>query len=180
MAISAGSTYGGNAANEYYFDADDGGQDVLGIFMKLNLGCGPKRMHMKGYVNVDVLSDADMVMNVATQNWGWGSGTVEYIRADNLLEHLNNAEFLHVMNEAHRVLAANGMFWFRVPNALSWPDGAFGDPTHQRYFVPRSFYYLDHEHDQWKNYGCYYGFKPWVVNVGGTERFFEATCKAIK
>lgn len=152
--------------------------------MKLNIGSGMKRFHMKGYVNVDILKDADVVLDL-TGHWPWGNDSIDYIRADNLLEHFDNEEFMHVMNIAHYVLKPHGEFWLRVPDAERWPDGAFGDPTHKRYFFPRSFYYFDHDRDQWKNYGKGYGFKPWIVKVDRVQtsvvgRFFEASLVPFK
>jgi SAM-dependent methyltransferase len=154
--------------------------------MKLNLGSGMKRFHMKDYVNVDILPDAEVVFDLAMgADWPWSPGSIDHIRADNLLEHFDNDEFMFVMNEAHRVLKAHGEFWLRVPDCERWPDGAFGDPTHKRYFFPRSFYYFDSGRDQWKNYGKGYGFKPWIVKVDRVQtsvvgRFFEASLVPVK
>lgn len=153
--------------------------------MKLNIGSGMKRFHMRDYVNVDILPDADKVFDLTSGPWPWASDSINYIRADNLLEHFDNDEFVFVMNEAHRVLIPHGAFWLRVPDAERWPDGAFGDPTHKRYFFPRSFYYFDHDRDQWRNYGQGYGFKPWIVKVDRVQtsvvgRFFEASLVPFK
>lgn len=151
---------------------------------RLNIGSGPYSGYKSGYVNVDILEGADVVYDL-TNPWPWATGSIDYIRADNLLEHFDNDEFMFVMNEAHRVLKAHGEFWLRVPDTERWPDGAFGDPTHKRYFFPRSFYYFDHGRDQWRNYGQSYGFKPWIVSVERVRtsevgRFFEATLKPVK
>lgn len=154
--------------------------------MKLNIGSGMKRFHMRDYVNVDILEDADVVFDLAMgADWPWSTDSIDYIRADNLLEHFDNDEFMFVMNEAHRVLKAHGEFWLRVPDAERWPDGAFGDPTHKRYFFPRSFIYFDHDSDTWKNYGKGYGFKPWIVKLDRVQtsavgRFFEASLVPFK
>ena len=143
--------------------------------MKINLGCGAKRFHMQGWVNVDnnPACEPDVVMDVGLP-WDyfnvlfedpngheWDSGPAEEIRADNVLEHLNNEEFMTCMNEAWRVLKPDGIFWLRVPNAKLWPDGAFGDPTHKRYFVDKSFQYWDVDCPTYRDYGSVYGFQPW-------------------
>lgn len=150
--------------------------------VKLNLGSGMKKFHLKGFCNVDTLDDADVTLDLSSGSWLWDDNTVAEIRADNLLEHFDNDDFLHVMNEAHRVLSPKGTFWFRVPDAEKWPDGAWGDPTHKRYFFPRSFYYFDVLRDQWKNYGKGYGFEPWQVHLNRTHhgKFFEAILRPVK
>lgn len=151
----------------------------------MNLGAGAKKFHLPDWINVDILSDADRVVDLTAGEWPWEDSGVSEIRADNLLEHFDNDEFLHVMNQAHRVLSPGGRFWFRVPDAERWPDGAWGDPTHKRYFFPRSFYYFDIDRDQWKNYGKYYGFQPWHVEVkrvrtSAVGLFFEVVCNPVK
>jgi hypothetical protein len=76
------------------------------------------------------------------------------------------------MNNMHDALKSGGLFWIKTPDALNWMDGAFGDPTHKRFFVPRSWNYLDITHQTWKEYGSAYGFKGWYVNVFTDKRFF--------
>jgi len=143
--------------------------------MKLNLGAGPKRRHKEGYVNVDILPDADAVVDLGKESWPWVSDSVDRIEADNLAEHFDNDEFLHFMNEAHRVLKPGGKFWVRVPDALNWFEGAFADPTHKRFFCwPRSFDYLNVTRPQWRNYGRFYGFKGWKVSGDTDGKFIVA------
>ncbi len=139
---------------------------------KLNLGCGSK--HKKGYVNIDFRAPADIVADV-TKGLPFADGEADLVEADNLLEHFDNDEFMFVMNEVWRVLKPGGIFWFKVPDALHWMDGAFGDPTHKRFFVPRSFKYLT-ETTVYDDYGSAYGFKPWkMVKLDTDARFF--TCE---
>jgi len=77
------------------------------------------------------------------------------------------------MNEVWRVLRPDGIFWFRVPNALEWFDGAFETLPTKRYFTPRSFTYLC-EMEQWESYGRYYGFKGWrKFRYNQGKEFFE-------
>jgi SAM-dependent methyltransferase len=140
---------------------------------KLNLGCGGK--HKKGYVNIDIRPPADIVADV-TKGLPLKDDEAELVEADNLLEHLDNDEFLFVMNEVWRVLKKDGVFWFKVPDALHWMDGAFGDPTHKRFFVPRSFKYLTVDNATYEEYGKAYGFKPWkLVKLETDAKFF--TCE---
>lgn len=142
---------------------------------QVNLGCG--KLHKRGYLNVDIRQPADLVFDITR-----GAllaplrGTVDLIEADNLLEHFDNDEFLRAMNNIHTTLATGGRFWFKVPDALNWPDGAYGDPTHKRFFVPRSFLYFDITQPQWKNYGSHYGFLGWtLLGLHSDMRFFTCT-----
>jgi len=148
--------------------------------MRLNLGCG--KLHKNGYLNVDMIEPADQLVDLAHDKWPWSDGSILRLEADNLLEHFDNDEFKFFLNEAHRVLSLEGKFWWKVPNALDWPDGAFGDPTHKRYFFPRSFLYIDFSKGQWKDYGSHYGFRPWVIHElkkVQDNKFFECIMSPI-
>lgn len=137
----------------------------------LNLGCGIK--HRDGYINIDYVEPADLVLNVGKENLPYEDSSIDKIEADNLFEHLDNDEFLHIMNECHRVLKPNGTLLFIVPDALHWADGAFGDPTHKRFFVPRSFIYFEKGHPTYEVYGKSYGFKGWnKITFNTDNRFF--------
>ncbi len=127
---------------------------------QLNLGSGI--LHKQGFINIDIVPP-------------YLDGTVDRVEADNLLEHLDNEQFIFVMNEVHRVLKPGGMFWFCVPNALDWMDGAFGDFTHKRFFVPRSFYYFT-ETPTYENYGKSYGIKCFKqISLENDGKFFKWT-----
>ena len=138
--------------------------------MKINLGCGKKKL--AGFVNIDIVEPADLIMRVGKDKFPYKDGTVDRIEADNLLEHLNNEEFLFTMNECHRVLKSGGEFYFIVPDALHWADGAMGDPTHCRFFVPRSFRYFT-DTPTYHTYGATYGFKMFkLLELKTDNRFF--------
>lgn len=140
--------------------------------MKLNLGCGRKQFHKEGWVNVDanLACEPDVFLNVAEIDivWPWKDNSVTQAIADNLIEHFGwgpHGEDLLMwfMNEAHRVIKPTGTLWIRVPDFERWPWGAIRDPTHRRYFVGGSFDYWDGGHQTWKNYGQFYGYKPWEM-----------------
>ena len=125
--------------------------------MKLNIGCG--KLHKKGYVNIDMQAPADVICNIGKDRLPYEDNSVELGEADNLMEHFDNDEFMFAMNEVFRVMQKGGVLWWKVPDAENWPDAAFGDPTHKRFFFPRSFLYMDKDTQQWKNYGRHYGFQ---------------------
>lgn len=145
--------------------------------IKLNVGCG--KLHKRGYVNVDMKPPADVLCDIGKDRLPYDDNSVDIVEADNLMEHFDNDEFMHAMNEIFRVIKKGGMFWWKVPDALNWADGAYGDPTHKRFFVPRSFLYFDRSKQQWKSYGQHYGFQGWSLKSLSTDsRFF--TCELIK
>lgn len=80
--------------------------------MKLNLGCGD--LKRPGYVNVDVCGSPDRVCDLSVFPWPWESNTVEEVRADHFLEHVNDYE--GTILEIHRVLQPGGVLWIRVPH----------------------------------------------------------------
>src|SRR3990167_8436105 len=107
--------------------------------MKILLGCGKTKKD--GYTGVDIIPPADILCDV-TLGLPMADNSVERIEADNLFEHFDNDGFMVSLNECWRVLKKGGTLFLKVPDSLHWPDGAFGDPTHKRYFVPRSFRYF--------------------------------------
>ena len=105
----------------------------------LNLGCNqhPKPDHInvdaEAYPGVDVVADLE-------QHWPWDDNSIDYIIAEDLVEHLHNSIF--TMNEAWRVLKPGGIFHIWVPSTESL--GAFQDPTHVSFWNENSFlYYMD-------------------------------------
>lgn len=78
----------------------------------LNLGCGEE--HLTGYVNVDLQGCGDVQADV--RSLPWASGSVDEIRAFDLLEHFWRDEVDRVLDEWLRVLTPGGRVSFRVPN----------------------------------------------------------------
>jgi hypothetical protein len=153
--------------------------------MKLNLGCGFDKLD--GWVNVDNnwKVNPDKYLDVTHVPWQFtdaASGpeqeivspdSVQYIRADNLFEHLATHpqdELMIVLNECWNVLKRGGELWMRVPDFTRWPEGALRDPTHCRFFVETSFDYWDFQSETWKQYGSQYGYLPWKI-IG--KKIFE-------
>ena len=84
--------------------------------------------------------DRDTVMTVADLNdrWPWADGTVDYILALDIIEHLQDK--IHTMNEAWRVMKNGGIFHIEVPTTDGL--GAFQDPTHVSFWNRNSFFYF--------------------------------------
>lgn len=114
-----------------------------------------------GWVNLDpVNGQGDWRRPAQDTPWPAGDGSVDAIRAAHVMEHIPaGAPRLAVMNEAHRVLRAGGVFEIRVPNCLSGTWHAFADPTHVSFWCVESFHYFD---------GLFaanadYGIRPWTT-----------------
>ena len=110
-------------------------------WIKLNLGCN--RNALDGWVNVDIqpLPGVDMVVDLG-QRWPWDDGSIHYIRAFDVFEHLPDP--INTMNEAWRVLGHGGLLEVLVPSTDG--RGAFQDPTHVSYWNRNSFFYYSRKY----------------------------------
>ena len=133
--------------------------------LKIDLGCGFDKH--EGYIRADISSicKPDVLIDVRKIPWQWEDNSVDYLRVDNLFEHLVPSDFMKAMAESWRVLKVGGILWIRVPY-LGWPlteehiIGMFTDPTHQSYFTNQTFDYWDKEHSRHSQFGVLYGCKP--------------------
>jgi len=111
--------------------------------MKLNLGCGNKKID--SYTGVDFIcnDNVDIVHDLNLFPYPFGDGTIDEILMDNVLEHLN--DLIAVMEELDRILKPGGILKINVPYAKS--DGAFKDPTHKHFFTERTFQYFSENYE---------------------------------
>ncbi|MGQ9370886.1 class I SAM-dependent methyltransferase [Azospirillum sp. ST 5-10] len=104
--------------------------------LKLNLGCGDRKL--PGYVNVDKYDTfaPDMVVDLEATPWPFATDGVAEIRLIHVLEHLGQttAVFLDIMKEMYRVCRNGARIVIKVPHPRS--DGFLGDPTHVRPVTP--------------------------------------------
>lgn len=112
-------------------------------YMKLNLGCGNKKID--GYTGVDFIKTAgtDIVHNLNSLPYPFTDSSIEEIIVNNVLEHLD--DLIAVMEELHRILKADGILKINVPYAKS--DGAFKDPTHKHFFTEKTFQYFTDDYE---------------------------------
>ena len=146
--------------------------------IKLDLGCG--RICPDGFIGIDLIQiidgngdkKVDIVMDIEKRGLPFCDNSVDIIKADNVLEHLD--ELIFVLNECHRVLKTDGIFTGIVPHADS--DGAKRDPTHKRQFVKSSFAYFCGEGEAFPNQPSHpkyanYGILPWhMIELKGGEK----------
>lgn len=82
--------------------------------MKLNLGCGARRLD--GYTNVDLRDDvADIVADASHLTFA-EDNSVEAIVAEDVLEHFPVTRTQEVLGEWFRVLEHGGTLTVKVPN----------------------------------------------------------------
>lgn len=86
--------------------------------MKINLGCGAKKL--AGYTNVDILDYGQEVQADAMQYLFSTAQahpeTIDEIRADHFLEHFVQDDVIRILNLAHRCLKPEGKFVIEVPS----------------------------------------------------------------
>ena len=102
--------------------------------MRLNIGCGQKKL--EGYVNVDAEPRVgpDVVCNIGRDAWPFDPGSVDEVVAEHILEHLTTPELFHCMQEMYRVCRDGAEVKVRLPHPRH--DIFLGDPTHQRPIMP--------------------------------------------
>ena len=93
----------------------------------------------EAYKSVD-LHDADLIADLS-KPWPMPDNSVGVLRAYHIVEHLDDT--VHFFNEAYRVLAPGGFLLIEVPSANG--AGAFGDPTHRRFFNTLTFEYFTNQ-----------------------------------
>lgn len=109
-------------------------EHLLRLDLGGRIGCPPD------YLSVD-LHSADIVQDL---NQPWTEiedNSVGVLRAYHVLEHLDDP--IHFFNEAFRVLAPGGFLLIEVPSING--AGAFGDPTHKKFFNLLTFEYFTNE-----------------------------------
>jgi len=100
--------------------------------MKLNLGCGFKRLD--GWINVDreTSLNPDQVVDLEVFPWPWPDSSANEIMLSHVLEHLGHAPgvFIQVMKELWRICKPGAKVHVHVPDPRN--DNFLGDPTHVR------------------------------------------------
>ena len=106
--------------------------------MKLNLGCGAKKID--GFIGVDVLETpaVDVKHDLNVFPYPFADNAAEEIILDNVLEHLDDV--IKVMSELYRLAAPGALIRISVPYFKS--NSAYTDPTHRHFFSESSFKYF--------------------------------------
>lgn len=92
---------------------------------RLHLGAGHNRL--AGWLNTDRDVDAGLVLLDATSPFPLPSGTVDYVFAEHLIEHLAYSDALHMLHESYRVLTPGGRIRLATPDLDSLVSLLRGD-----------------------------------------------------
>ena len=107
--------------------------------VKLNLGCGTRRLN--GFVNVDIspVCKPDITADLNRTPWPFQSNAADEVLLSHVLEHLgaDGDSFLRVMKELYRVCADGARIHIFVPHPRH--DDFLIDPTHVRAILPETF-----------------------------------------
>ena len=136
------------------------------IKVKCNLGCGKKQYPGSGMVEIDKNDfGQDYVLDLETEKLPFKDNSVDYLRADHLIEHLRDCQ--NVLNEAWRVLKPDGEFEIYVPYGLY--ENQFS-PVHKQLIVPYWFKWLEKD-DNWE----LYGYRIWEIKLLETAKKKDGT-----
>jgi len=88
--------------------------------MKLNIGCGMD--YREGFINIDgsdMLSKVDKVIDISIESLlsYFNEGEIEYILANDIIEHQFHWEAIRIMKEFYTLLKQTGQVEIRVPDA---------------------------------------------------------------
>ena len=107
--------------------------------VKLNLGCGSRRMD--GFVNVDVspVCRPDLLVDLNRTPWPFRDNSADGVVLSHVLEHLGPTgdEFLAIMRELYRICCPDAHIEIYVPHPRH--DDFLVDPTHVRAVLPETF-----------------------------------------
>ena len=114
--------------------------------MNLNLGSGQARL--PGFINIDNRPEMfpDVCCDVI-EGLPYPDNSVDYVLANDFLEHIPIGKTIRVIEEIYRVLKPDGIFESSTPDAEFGSLCAFQDPTHCSFWVENSWnYYTDDAH----------------------------------
>ncbi|MFA4903601.1 MAG: hypothetical protein WC600_12770 [Desulfobaccales bacterium] len=107
----------------------------------LDLGCGNKKQPGTVGIDLNPLTDADIIHDLNSVPYPFEDSLFDEIIADNIIEHLDNV--ILVMEELARISKVGASIKIIVPYFRSkW---AYIDPTHRHFFTAESFAYFEEE-----------------------------------
>lgn len=156
--------------------------------MKLNVGCGID--YREGFINIDgsdTLSKVDKVIDISTESLlsYFNEGEVEYILANDIIEHHFHWQAIGIMEEFYALLKQTGQVEIQVPDA-EWIIKSWRLSTESKLLylfgrqdIPQGDPEMDQSRKKFPQYFCHkYGWtmklmKKELSNIG----FSEVMCK---
>ena len=108
----------------------------------MNLGSGYRKLD--GFVNIDNREECepDLCIDIIDEGLPYEDSTVDYVFAQDFLEHIPPEYVVSLIEEIYRVLKPGGTFEHLTPSTDG--RGAFMDPTHRSWWNINSWlYYMD-------------------------------------
>jgi len=100
----------------------------------LHIGCGVHKVPGAVGLDITALPGVDVVLDLDKEKLPFDDNTFDIVYAHHVLEHLRN--LADVLGEIHRVCKPGAIIDILVPYYTC--VGAFGDPTHVRFFTYRT------------------------------------------
>ena len=102
--------------------------------LKLNLGCGEKRL--PGYINVDKFGNPDIKHDLESFPWPWENNSISEIKLIHVLEHLGKETetYFGILKEIYRICKNGAKIFIIVPHYRH--EFFYDDPTHVRVVTP--------------------------------------------
>lgn len=110
-------------------------QSIDNLPNRLELGCGNNKSEDAWGIDHINTSETDQVQDLNEENWNLPSNHFTWIRAKDVIEHLDNP--VNFLEEVYRISKPGAKIIIKAPHFTS-PDLA-ADPTHQRAFSYESF-----------------------------------------
>ncbi len=112
--------------------------------VEINLGAGRKRLNRSIGLDAVRTSACDVQVNLDGEALPFKSHSIDRVYAYHVLEHIR--ELPTMMEEIHRVCNKGGEVHIEVPYYTC--VGAFGDPTHVRFFTYNTFLFWTQNTEQ--------------------------------
>jgi SAM-dependent methyltransferase len=126
------------------------------MIISVDLGSGPlpkNPFKADKVIGLDIGEFAANVMacNIGFEKLPFEDSSIDYVSAFDLIEHIprsggnapNTNPFIYLMNEIHRILKKNGLFYAQTP---AYPNPtAFSDPTHVNFITSDTVKYFGKE-----------------------------------
>ena len=110
----------------------------------LHIGCGVHKMPDAIGLDIIPLPGVDIVLDLDREKLPFPDNRFEKVYAHHVLEHIRN--LADVLGELHRVCKPGAVIDIVVPYYTC--VGAFGDPTHVRFFTYRTFEHFAETEDK--------------------------------
>jgi len=83
--------------------------------MRLNIGCGDKKM--TGYINIDIRPevDPDILLDIEKIPYDFDTSSIDVIKAIDVVEHISHHNAVKVLKEWYRILKNDGELIIRMP-----------------------------------------------------------------